>query len=65
MLDKYFLTCVWSREFNTYVAEIRELGCIASGQTFIDAIKAVKKQAQAYLEVSEIFNEKIPMPMLA
>ena len=62
-MDDYFITCVYSKKFNSYVAEIRELGCVANGPTFIDAINAVKKQGEDWVYISKKFKEEIPKPI--
>lgn len=64
MINDYFITCVYSKTFNSYVAEIREIGCVANGTTFLDAIKAVERQGEDWIYISKQFYEKIPEPII-
>jgi len=60
---KYEIIMYWSREDNTYVAEVPELaGCMADGETTNEALRNVEQVIQEWIETAEELGRPIPEP---
>jgi predicted RNase H-like HicB family nuclease len=59
----YEITLWWSEEENLFVAEVRELpGCIAHGQSEVDAIANVNDAMQLWIDVARKAGDPVPEP---
>lgn len=62
-MNKHEVIVYWSQEDQSFVAEVPELpGCIADGETQIDAIKNVNKVIEEWIETATLTNRNIPKP---
>ena len=60
---KYEIIMYWSREDNTYVAEVPELpGCMADGETTREALQNVEQVIQEWIETAKELGRPIPEP---
>jgi predicted RNase H-like HicB family nuclease len=59
----YEIILYWSSEDNAYIAEVPELsGCMADGQTRLDALKNVEIIIDEWIETAKSLNREIPTP---
>jgi len=64
-MNNYEIIVFWSREDECFVAEIPELpGCMAHGETDIEALKSVKEAKELWLETAKELGRNIPEPKL-
>ncbi len=62
-MEKYEVVIYWSGEDRVFVAEVPELpGCLAHGDSRIDALKNVDEAILLWLETAEEFGDPIPVP---
>ena len=63
MKTKYEIIIYWSKEDNSFIAEVPELsGCLADGETYIQAIENVQLIIEEWIEAAEILGRPIPEP---
>lgn len=62
-MHNYEITLWWSEEDGVFVAELRELpGCIAHGETEVEAIANVKSAMQLWIDVAREAGDPVPRP---
>lgn len=60
---KYEIVIAWSDEDQLYIAEAPELpGCMAHGDTYVEAVESVQEAMELWLEVAREFKDSIPEP---
>ena len=60
---KYEVIIYWSDDDNAYLAEVPELpGCMADGESYIDALKNVEVIIDEWIETAHELNRPIPEP---
>ena len=63
MTPKYEIIIYWSKEDQTFIAEVPELsGCIAHGDTPEMALKSAHEAIQLWIDTAEEFGDPIPEP---
>ncbi|MGC1274984.1 MAG: type II toxin-antitoxin system HicB family antitoxin [Planctomycetaceae bacterium] len=62
MLLRYELIISWSED-RAFIAEVPELpGCAADGATYAEAVAAVEKAIQQWIEVAQELGRSVPTP---
>lgn len=62
-LNKYEVIIYWSEPDNSFIAEVPELaGCMADGQTYIEAISNVQVVMAEWVETARSLGRVIPEP---
>jgi predicted RNase H-like HicB family nuclease len=62
-MNKYEIILYWSQEDEAFIAEVPELpGCMADGETYMDALKNVEVIIQEWIETATELGRKIPEP---
>ena len=60
---KYEVIIYWSDEDGAFIAEVPELpGCMADGPTKADALSAVERVAQQWIETAKELGRSVPKP---
>ena len=60
---KYEIIIYWSKDDKAFLAEVPELpGCVADGQSYLDAIKNVEPVIEAWIETAKSLGRSIPEP---
>lgn len=60
---KFEIILYWSEPDGAFIAEIPELpGCMADGQTQLEALQNVQVIAQEWLETAQELGREIPAP---
>jgi predicted RNase H-like HicB family nuclease len=60
---KYEIIIYWSKEDNSYIAEIPELaGCMADGKTTKEALTNIEEIAKEWIETAKELGRSIPEP---
>jgi len=60
---KYELIIYWSKEDNSFIAEVPELaGCMADGKTYSEVVKNTNKVIKHWIETAKELNREIPIP---
>ena len=63
MLIKYELIIYWSESDEAFIVEVPELpGCMADGQTYVEAVTNVEIVIQQWLETARELGRDIPIP---
>ncbi|MDJ0591316.1 MAG: type II toxin-antitoxin system HicB family antitoxin [Pleurocapsa sp. MO_226.B13] len=63
MSIKYELIIYWSESDNAFIVEVPELpGCMADGQTYIEAVTNVEVVIQEWIETAQELGREIPIP---
>ncbi|MGL5943807.1 MAG: type II toxin-antitoxin system HicB family antitoxin [Waterburya sp.] len=63
MSIKYELIIYWSESDQTFIVEVPELpGCMADGQTYIEAVTNVEIVIQEWIETAQELGRTIPSP---
>ena len=63
MKTRYEIIIYWSKEDNLFIAEVPELqGCLADGETYIQAIENVQVVIEEWIETAKILDRPIPEP---
>jgi predicted RNase H-like HicB family nuclease len=63
MAAKYEIIIYWSKEDNTYLAEVPELpGCMADGESYQKALRNAEIIIQEWIETAQELNRRIPEP---
>jgi predicted RNase H-like HicB family nuclease len=62
-LNKYEIIIYWSKDDNSFIAEVPELpGCMADGKTYIDAVNNVQTIMTECIETAKSLGRTIPEP---
>ncbi len=62
-MNKYELIIYWSKEDNSFIAEVPELpGCAADGSSYQEVIANVEVVIQEWIETAEKMGRPIPKP---
>ncbi len=62
-MSQYEMILYWSQEDEAFIAEVPELsGCMADGETYLDALKNVEVIIQEWIETATELGRKIPEP---
>ena len=62
-MTKYEILIYWSKEDNTYLAEVPELpGCLSDGETYEKALENVQKIIEEWIEAAREMGRPIPEP---
>ncbi len=60
---RYELIIYWSKDDNSFVVEVPELpGCMADGQTYVEAVKNAEKTIDEWIETARKLGRPIPEP---
>ena len=60
---KYEIVIYWSKEDNSFIAEVPELpGCKSDGQTYQEAVINAQQIIEEWIETSKLLGGKIPKP---
>ena len=60
---KYEMIIYWSDEDQAYIVEVPELpGCMADGNTYVEAVKNAGKIIEEWIETAEELGRRIPQP---
>ncbi|AFZ34127.1 Uncharacterized protein family UPF0150 [Stanieria cyanosphaera PCC 7437] len=63
MLIKYELIIYWSESDQAFIVEVPELpGCMADGQTYLEAVTNVQIVIQEWIETAQELGRTIPTP---
>ena len=63
MSIKYELIIYWSESDEAFIVEVPELpGCIADGQTYVEAVTNVEIVIQEWIEIARELGRDIPVP---
>ena len=63
MSIKYELIIYWSESDSAFIVEVPELpGCLADGQTYIEAVTNVEVVIQEWIETAQELGRDIPIP---
>lgn len=63
-MDRYGKIIYWSDEDNKFIVEVPELhGCMADGETEIEALQNVSVIISEWIETAEIIGRDVPVPM--
>ena len=62
-MDRYNKIIYWSEDDKRFIAEVPELpGCMADGETEIEALQNVSVIISEWIETAEIIGRDIPVP---
>lgn len=63
MDTKYEIIIFWSKEDQSYIAEVPELpGCMADGETYQQALSNAQQIIQEWIETAQELGRDIPEP---
>ncbi len=63
-MDRYGKIIYWSDEDNKFIVEVPELpGCMADGETEIEALQNVSVIISEWIETAKIIGRDVPVPM--
>lgn len=63
MNSKYEIILYWSKEDDSFIAEVPELsGCMADGKTYTEALENVQIIIQEWIETAQSLGRVIPEP---
>lgn len=63
MSIKYELIIYWSESDSAFIVEVPELpGCMADGQTYVEAVTNVEIVIQEWIETAQELGRAIPTP---
>ncbi len=63
MSIKYELIIYWSESYDAFIVEVPELpGCMADGQTYIEAVTNVEVLIQEWIKTAQELGRDIPIP---
>ena len=63
MDTKYDIIIFWSKEDQSYIAEVPELpGCMADGETYQQALSNAQQIIQEWIETAQELGRDIPEP---
>ncbi|MDZ7593292.1 MAG: type II toxin-antitoxin system HicB family antitoxin [Thiobacillus sp.] len=62
-MDRYEIIMYWSKEDESFIAEVPELpGCMAHGDTQEAALANIKEAMRLWLDTAREFGDTIPEP---
>jgi predicted RNase H-like HicB family nuclease len=62
-MNKYEIILYWSKDDNTYIAEVPELpGCMAHGDTQESALKNINRAIELWIDTAKEYGDPIPEP---
>ncbi|MCL2266166.1 MAG: type II toxin-antitoxin system HicB family antitoxin [Treponema sp.] len=62
-MNKYEIIIYWSKEDNSYIAEVPELaGCMADGKTYAEALHNAETVINEWIETAISLGRIIPEP---
>lgn len=60
---KYEIIIYWSKEDNTFIAEVPELpGCMSDGKTYVEALTNAEIIIKEWIETAKELGRSIPEP---
>ena len=60
---KYEMIVFWSHDDGCYIVDVPELpGCMADGQTAVEALKNAEKVIAEWIETAQELGREIPQP---
>lgn len=63
MDSKYEIILYWSKEDESFIAEVPELaGCMADGKTYAEALENVQTIIREWIETAQSLGRPIPEP---
>ena len=63
MNSKYEIILYWSKEDDSFIAEVPELaGCAADGKTYAEALENVQVIITEWIEIAQSLGRPIPEP---
>ena len=63
MATKYELIIYWSKEDDSFIAEVPELpGCMADGENYLDAVKNIEIVIEQWISTAKDLGREIPIP---
>ncbi|MCK5133974.1 MAG: type II toxin-antitoxin system HicB family antitoxin [Candidatus Sabulitectum sp.] len=63
MSTRYEIIIFWSKEDQSYIAEVPELpGCMADGETYQQALSSAEQIIQEWIETARELGRSIPEP---
>ena len=63
MDSRYEIIIYWSKEDNSFIAEVPELpGCMADGNTYQDTLRNVEIVISEWIETAKELGRPIPQP---
>ncbi len=63
MSSKYEIIIYWSKEDDSFIAEVPELpGCMADGKSYAEALQHVEKVIEEWIETAKSIGRTIPEP---
>ncbi len=63
MINKYEIIIYWSKDDNSYIAEVPELpGCMADGKNYHEALSNVEVIMREWVETAKELKRPIPQP---
>lgn len=63
MDSKYEIILYWSKEDESFIAEVPELaGCMANGKTYAEALENVQTIIREWIETAQSLGRPIPEP---
>ncbi len=63
MNSKYEIILYWSKEDESFIAEVPELaGCIADGKTYAEALENAQQVIKEWIETAQSLGRAIPEP---
>lgn len=63
MNSKYEIIIYWSKDDETFIAEVPELaGCMSDGKTYQEALTNVQRVIEEWVETAENLGREIPVP---
>lgn len=63
MATRYELIIYWSKEDDSFIAEVPELpGCMADGESYLDAVKNVEIVIEQWISTAKDLGREIPEP---
>lgn len=62
-MSKYEIIIYWSKEDDSFIAEVPELpGCMSDGKTYYEALRNAEVIINEWLETAKELNRPIPEP---
>jgi predicted RNase H-like HicB family nuclease len=63
MNNKYEIIIYWSKEDNSFIAEVPELaGCMSDGKSYAEALENVQVVINEWIETAQSLGRSIPEP---
>lgn len=62
-MSKYEIIIYWSKDDNTFIAEVPELpGCMADGKSYAEALAQVETVIDEWIETARSLGRDVPEP---